>query len=58
MGGVDLVSLAVISYNSQYRGVRWRRKIAEPFIGVSVYDSFIYTVKKIKFQLKNELLIE
>ena len=41
MGGVDLVSRVLIPYSSQRRGVKWYRKIAELFLDISVYNSFI-----------------
>lgn len=41
MGGVDLVSRVLIPYSSQRRGVKWYRKLAELFIDISVYNSFI-----------------
>ena len=36
MGGVDLVSLVLIPYSSQRRGVKWYRKLAELYIDVAV----------------------
>ena len=41
MGGVDLLSRVIISYNSQRRGLKWYRKLAELFFEVSVYNSYI-----------------
>ena len=41
MGGVDLVSLVLIPYRSQRRGVKWYHKLAELYIDVAVYNSFI-----------------
>ena len=41
MGGVDLVSLVLIPYPSQRRGVKWYHKLAELYIDVAVYNSFI-----------------
>ena len=41
MGGVDLVSRVLILYSSQKRGVKWYRKIAEFYLDISVYNSFI-----------------
>ena len=41
MGGVDLVRLVLIPYSSQRRGVKWYRKLAELYIDVAVYNSFI-----------------
>ena len=41
MGGVDLVRRVLIPYSSQRRGVKWHRKIAELYLDISVYNSFI-----------------
>ena len=41
MAGVDLVSRVIIPYNSQRRGVKWYRKLAELFVETTVYNSFI-----------------
>ena len=41
MGGVDLVSRVLIPYSSQRRGVNWYRKLAELYIDIAVYNSFI-----------------
>ena len=41
MGGVDLVRRVNIPYYSQRQGVKWYRKLAERFIELSVYNSFI-----------------
>ena len=41
MGGVNLVSRVLILYSSQKRGVKWYRKIAEFYLDISVYNSFI-----------------
>ena len=41
MGGMDLVSLVLIPYPSQRRGVKWYHKLAELYIDVAVYNSFI-----------------
>ena len=41
MGGVDLVSLVLIPYLSQRQGVKWYHKLAELYIDVAVYNSFI-----------------
>ena len=41
MGEVDLVSRVLIPYSSQRRGVNWYRKLAELYIDIAVYNSFI-----------------
>ena len=41
MGGVDLLSRVVIPYSSQRRGVKWYRKLAELFLDISMYNSFL-----------------
>ena len=41
MGGVDTLSRVIIPYNSQRRGLKWYRKLAELFIEISCYNSFI-----------------
>ena len=41
MGGVDLVSQVLIPYSSQGQGVKWYRKLAELYIDIIVYNSFI-----------------
>lgn len=41
MGGVDLVSRVLIPYTSQRRGIKWYRKLAELFLDICVYNSFI-----------------
>ena len=41
MGGVDNLSRCVIPYSVQRRGLKWYRKIAELFIEISVFNSFI-----------------
>ena len=41
MGGVDLVGRVLISYSSQRQGVKWYRKLAELYIDIAVYNSFI-----------------
>ena len=41
MGGVDLLSRVLISYSCQMRGVKWYRKLAELFLDVTLYNSFI-----------------
>ena len=41
MGGIDLVSRVVIPYNLQTRRFKWPQKLAELFLELSVYNSFI-----------------
>ena len=41
MGCIDLVSQVLILYSSQRRGVKCYRKIAELYLDILVYDSFI-----------------
>ena len=41
MGGVDLVGRVLKSYSSQRQGVKWYRKLAELYIDIAVYNSFI-----------------
>ena len=41
MGGVDLVDRVLISYSSQRQGVKWYRKLAELYIDIAIYNSFI-----------------
>ena len=41
MGGVDLLSRVLISYSCQMRGLKWYRKLAELFLDVTLYNSFI-----------------
>ena len=41
MGSVDLVSQVLVPYSSQRRGIKWHRKIAELYLDISVYNSFI-----------------
>ena len=38
---MDLFSRVLIPYSSQRRGVKWYRKIAELYLDISVYNSFI-----------------
>ena len=45
MGSVDLVGRVIIPYNSQRRGFKWYRKLAELFIELFVYNSFIISKK-------------
>ena len=41
MGRVDLVSRVLIPYSSQRQGVKWYRTLAELYIDIAVYNSFI-----------------
>ena len=41
MGGVDTLSRVFIPYSSQQRGIKWYRKIAELFVDICVYNSYI-----------------
>ena len=41
MGGVDTLSRVIIPYNSQRKGLKWYRKLAELFIEICSYNSFI-----------------
>ena len=41
MGGVELISRVLIPYSSQRRGVKWYHKLAELYIDIAVYNSFI-----------------
>ena len=41
MGGVDTLSRVLIPYSSQRRGIKWYRKIAELFVDICVYNSYI-----------------
>ena len=41
MGEVDTLSRVLIPYSSQRRGIKWYRKIAELFVDICVYNSYI-----------------
>ena len=41
MGGVDNLSMVTNPYNMQRKGRKWYRKLAELFMEISVYNSFI-----------------
>ena len=41
VGSIDLVSRVMILYSSQRRGVKWYGKIAELYLDISEYNSFI-----------------
>lgn len=41
MGGVDTLSRVIKPYNSQRRGLKWYRKLAELFIEICCYNTFI-----------------
>ena len=41
MGGVDNLSIVLDPYSCQRKSLKWYRKIAELFLGVSIYNSFV-----------------
>ena len=41
MGGVDTLSRVVIPYSIQRKGLKWYRKIAELFIDICMYNSYV-----------------
>ena len=43
--GIDLVNRIIVPYNSQRRRFKWCRKLAEPFIELSGYNSFVIFTK-------------
>ena len=45
IGGVNLVSRVLILYRSQRRRVKWYRKIAELYLDILVYNSFILWIQ-------------
>ena len=53
MSDIDLVSRVLIRYSSQRRGVKWYRKIAELYLDISVYNSFILWKKKMNPDKQN-----
>ena len=56
MGGVDLLSRAIVPYPIQLKGAnRWYRKIAELFIELSIYNAFIVW-KKLNNSTKTQLI--
>ena len=45
IGGVNLVSRVFIPYRSQRHRVKWYRKIAELYLDILVYNSFILWIQ-------------
>ena len=41
MGGVDTLSGVINPYSIQLKGLKWYRKVAELFIDISIYNSFV-----------------
>ena len=41
MGGVDTLSRVINPYSIQLKGLKWYRKVAELFIDISIYNSFV-----------------
>ena len=41
MGGVDTLSRVLNPYLIQHKGLKWYRKVAELFIDISIYNSFV-----------------
>ena len=41
MGGVDTLSRVIYPYSIQRKGLKWYRKVAELFIDINIYNSFV-----------------